>query len=57
MSFNTLYHGAPDEAADILDGDNPTEDPALLRAALTNALRRIATLERLVTSLRKDLEE
>jgi hypothetical protein len=45
--FNTLYLGEPDEAADILEcDDNPVESLTEVRVALTNALRRIARLER-----------
>ena len=44
--FNVLLHGEADEAADLLGSDNPIRTDAELRAALTNALRRIARLER-----------
>jgi len=46
--FNTLLHGEASEAADVLSGDaTPNRDEILLelRAALTNALRRIDRLE------------
>lgn len=56
-AFNTLYHGTPDDAADLLDGDNPTKDPDDLRAALTNALRRIGQLERSLDLASKILDK
>ena len=46
--FNTLLHGEASDAADVLSGDaQPGERELILelRAALTNALRRIAWLE------------
>lgn len=49
--FNTLLHGAAFEAAEVLSGDSPPEGEQCLRAALTNALNRIETLERLVEQL------
>lgn len=36
-------YGEPDDVADALDDES---DPMILRAALINALRRIANLER-----------
>ena len=52
--FNTLLHGPASEAAAILSGDNPPDDMSVdlteLRAALTNALNRIDTLENAATS-------
>ncbi len=47
--FNTLLHGEASEAADVLSGDcRMTERESIveLRAALTNALRRIDRFER-----------
>ena len=46
--FNTLLHGEASDAADVLSGDaQPGEHELILelRAALTNALRRIDRLE------------
>lgn len=40
---STLTHGSAAEVADILDGEEVDENQ--LRAALINALTRIATLE------------
>ena len=56
--FNTLYHGSASQAADILDhGGDLTSLQGLveLRAALTNALRRIAVLEKALADMRKDI--
>jgi len=54
-AFNVLYRGEPDDAADLLDGDHPTEDVTDLRGALTNALRRVARLERALRALTEPL--
>ena len=43
--FNELLHGAAEDAAAILSGDNPPDSIDDLRAALTNALNRIQVLE------------
>lgn len=43
--FNVLCHGAADEVAAILSGDNPPDTLQDLRAALTNALTRLHRLE------------
>ncbi len=46
--FNTLLHGEASDAADILSGDTQPGERELileLRAALTNALRRVDRLE------------
>jgi hypothetical protein len=43
-NFNTLYHGEADEAADALE-DLKEPGNSSHRAALTNALRKIAKLE------------
>lgn len=48
--FNVLMHGEPDEAANALGEDEADEGE--LRAAIVNALRRIALLERQVERLR-----
>ena len=44
--FNTFLHGPMNDVAAILDGDCPRPiDDSEIRAILTNACRRIATLE------------
>ncbi len=46
--FNTLLHGEAADAADVLSGDTQPGERELileLRAALTNALRRVDRLE------------
>ena len=48
-NLNTLLHGSAAEAAEILGGDYPPDDVGAIqsiRAALTNALNRIDTLEK-----------
>lgn len=59
--FNTFYLGEPSDAADALEEDATLDE---LRAALQNALRRIARLQygaveigNQVAALRKDLNE
>lgn len=47
--FNVLYRGEPDQAAELLEDSKATNDD--LRAALTNALRRVAQLERRIDQL------
>lgn len=47
--FNELYRGEPGDAADQLEDKEATEQE--LRAALCNALRRIAVLENRVLAL------
>lgn len=52
--FNTLRHGEPDKAVALLkDGlfEHVPSDAQELRAALINALSRIAELERQVAAL------
>lgn len=51
--FNTLLHGEATEVADILSGEaQPSHNELILelRAALTNALRRVSALESLLES-------
>lgn len=45
-NFNVLLHGAASDAADNLYHADCNTEPHELAAALTNALRRIATLEK-----------
>jgi predicted Zn-ribbon and HTH transcriptional regulator len=52
-TFNTLLHGSAAQAADILGGDNPPDDIASLRAALTNAFDKIDRLERRLKEKRR----
>lgn len=47
--FNVLYRGEPGDAADHLE-DDPADEQEL-RAAIINALRRIAVLEATVLKL------
>lgn len=57
--FNTLYHGAPNEAADVLEHSSPVAvNPQAideLRIALINALRRIEQLDQDVQRLRSEV--
>ena len=55
-TFNTLLHGSAEDAAEILGGDCPPQSNEFLRAALTNALGRIARLEHLAT-LKSELDK
>lgn len=50
--FNELYRGEPGDAADQLENVDASNQE--LRAALCNALRRIATLEQQVLTLQTE---
>lgn len=49
--LTTLLYGSAEDAADVLGNSDPTT--LELSAALVNALRRIATLERQMTNTLK----
>jgi hypothetical protein len=53
-AFATLLHGEAAEVAELLDGRDFT--PSELRAALTNAMRRIASLEQQAQSAQLQVE-
>jgi len=55
--LNILASGAASDAADILGGDNPPDDIASIRVALTNALNRIQVLEDRLDRLEYDAED
>jgi len=52
MNFNKLYHGSALDAAEELDAAGGSVDVSDLSAALVNALRQIAELQRQASKLR-----
>jgi hypothetical protein len=58
LNFATLYLGSAEDVAEMLDGGDHTPEATMqeLQAALINAHRRIAVLEKHVANLRKDLD-
>ncbi len=54
--ISTLLRGEPQDVAELLYGDDPPDTIQELRMALTNALDRIAKLERSANGMRSDDE-